>query len=236
MPWKRNGGLKMYHGLKVLRTLIPALALVLTHSEPVRASQAPRGPQLDVLAESASPDIRYMARWIDRTADNQGMPFVIVDKKAARVFVFGSGGQLIGSAPTLLGLAPGDHSVPGIGERPLSKIAPSERTTPAGRFQSEPGRNLTGEDVVWVDYDAGLAIHRVRPGSAQERRQQRLASPQADDNRISLGCIVVAAPFYESVIAPVLGRQRGVVYVLPETRPVAELFGAQHQASLDTAP
>jgi hypothetical protein len=62
----------------------------------------------------------------------------------------------------LLGLARGDVSVPGIGERKISDINPHERTTPAGRFISEPGRNLSGEDIVWVDYDAAVSMHRVR--------------------------------------------------------------------------
>lgn len=102
----------------------------------------------------------------------------------------------------------------------------AERTTPAGRFASQPGHNDKGEDIVWVDYDASLAIHRLRPAPAHERRAERLASPASDDNRISFGCIVVPVVFYDSVVAPTLGRQRGVVYVLPETRPVRAMFGA----------
>ncbi len=102
---------------------------------------------------------------------------------------------------------------------------PAERTTPAGRFASEPGRNLSGEHVVWVEYDSGFAIHRVRPGAGYERRLQRLASATPADNRASLGCVVVGPTFYDEVVAPALGQQRGVVYVLPETRPVASLFG-----------
>lgn len=193
------------------------------------AAQASQPPEDQVIfaSEPASKDARYAVQWVLGSNDHQGMPFVIVDKKSARIFMFDARGRILGASPTLLGLAPGDHSVPGIGARPLSQILPDERTTPAGRFLSEPGRNLTGEDVVWFDYDAALAIHRVRPGSAQERRQHRLDTPEAADNRVSLGCVVVPVAFYESVIAPVLGRQRGVVYVLPETRPVAELFGSQ---------
>jgi hypothetical protein len=39
--------------------------------------------------------------------------------------------------------------------------------------------------------------------------------------------VVVPVGFYERVISPVLGRQRGVVYVLPETRAVQALFGSR---------
>lgn len=93
-------------------------------------------------------------------------------------------------------------------------------------FASQPGHNDKGEHIVWIDYDASLAIHPLRPAPAHERRPERLASPGSDDNRISLGCIVVPVVFYETVIAPTLGRQHGVIYVLPETRPVQAMFGA----------
>jgi len=148
--------------------------------------------------------------------DARGRPFAIVDKRQARLLVFRADGQLLGAAPALLGLAVGDHAVPGLGRR-AGKIAPHERTTPAGRFESEPGRNHLGEAIVWIDYDAALAIHRLRPAAAHERRPQRLASPSPGDNRISLGCIIVDPAFYDLVVAPTLGRQRGVVYVLPES-------------------
>jgi len=180
----------------------------------------------DIEAGPRSADARYVAQWAVASRDHKGLPFAIVDKKSAKLFVFASSGRMVGAAPALLGLAPGDHSVPGIGQRDPSQIQPNERTTPAGRFVSAPGRNLSGEDIVWVDYESGFAIHRVRPGDARERRQQRLASATPHDNRVSLGCVVVTVAFYESVVKPTLGTQRGVVYVLPETRPAREMFGA----------
>lgn len=167
-----------------------------------------------------------MGHWISDTSDNQGLPFVIVDKKGARIYVFDAAGRLVGEAPALLGLAPGDHSVPGIGQRELSQILPHERTTPAGRFVSLPGRNLKGEQVIWIDWNAGLAIHRVRTNNPKERRPQRLASATVEDNRISLGCVVVSLEFFENVVHATLGKTRGVVYVLPETRPVSEFFAS----------
>ena len=75
--------------------------------------------------------------------------------------------------------------------------------------------------------DASLAIHRLRPAPPRERRPQRLDSPSSEDNRISLGCVIVSTDFYLSVIQPSLGRRRGVIYVLPESRPVQAMFGAQ---------
>lgn len=186
----------------------------------------------DFAGEPASPAARSQAEWVLSQRDHQGLPFAIVDKRDARLYVFAGSGQLLGAAAALLGLAPGDHAVPGVGQRAPSEIPPFERTTPAGRFASEPGRNLQGEAVVWFDYEAGLAIHRLRPAAASERRPQRLRSDTPDDNRISLGCVVVAVDFYETVVGPVLGRQRGIVYVLPENR-AALLAGGALEA---TAP
>ncbi|WP_395055325.1 hypothetical protein [Polaromonas sp.] len=180
----------------------------------------------DFAGEAASADARYAAALVMASSDNKGLPFVIVDKKDAKLFVFDAGGRLRGASAALLGLASGDRSVPGIGQRPVSQILPAERTTPAGRFLAQPGRNLQGEDVIWVNYSEGLAIHRVRPGNKHEQRRERLASATPDDNRISLGCVVVPVAFYEGVITPLLGRGRSVVYVLPEDSSVYALFGA----------
>jgi hypothetical protein len=160
------------------------------------------------------------------TGDTHGMPFVILDKKNATMHVFSADGRLRGSTPVLIGSAIGDESVQGVGDRQLSGIRPSERTTPAGRFISTPGRNASGEDIVWVDYEAAVSMHRVRAKVASERRLQRLASPTPDDNRISFGCINIPPDFYNTVVRPLLGNARGVVYILPETRTASAQFGS----------
>lgn len=178
----------------------------------------------DFQGQAASVPVQALAQWAFTAGDAAGRPFAVVDKLQARIFVFGADGRLAGSAPALLGQARGDMSAPGVGSRVASGIAPQERTTPTGRFASVPGRNQHGEAIVWVDYDAAIAIHRLRATRADERRPQRLASATPDDNRISLGCIVVEEAFYDAVVAPLLGRQRGVVYVLPEVRDWTEVF------------
>lgn len=172
-----------------------------------------------------SAEARQVAQWVADTGDNQRLPYLLIDKRAARVHVFNAAGALQASSAVLLGLARGDHSVPGIGERPMSAIAPHERTTPAGRFLSEPGHNLQGEDIVWIDYDAAVSLHRVRTANAADRRLQRLATATVADNRISYGCVNVPQRFYDRNILPLLGNQRGVIYVLPETRSAAAFFG-----------
>lgn len=193
--------------------------------EPVMAVPG-AGSSADMTLVAASADARYALRWIMSARDNQGLPFVVVDKKGGRIFVFDATGQLRGASPALTGLTPGDHTVPGMEQRNVASLRADERTTPAGRFVSEPGHNLHGEAIVWIDYTAKLAIHRLRPAAAAERRAERLASETPDDNRISLGCVVVPVNFYETVVNPVLGKSHGVVYVLPETQPVQRMLGA----------
>jgi hypothetical protein len=165
--------------------------------------------------------------WIRSSGDAAGKPFAVVDKRAARIYVFDQSGRLAGQSPVLLGSAPGDHTVPGVGLRTqLGAVAPDERTTPAGRFEAEPGLNISGEHVVWVDYENAFAIHRLRPGFAFKARADRLATALAQDKRVSWGCVVVPVAFYQQVVEPVLGRSPSVVYVLPEARPLRTVFEA----------
>ena len=169
----------------------------------------------------ASADAGRVVDWVRHSGDAQDRPFAVVDKRAARLYVFDRRGQLVGQSPALLGSTPGDHTVPGVGARTQSgQLGADERTTPAGRFETAPGRNLSGEHVVWVDYESAFAIHRVRPGAAYKTRLQSLATPVADGKRLSWGCVVVPVDFYRTVVQPVLGAGRSVVYVLPETQPL----------------
>jgi hypothetical protein len=137
--------------------------------------------------------------------------------------VFEAAGRLRAASAALVGMARGDESAPGVGQIAPALIPVAMRTTPAGRFNTEPGRNLDGEDIVWFDYDAGLAIHRLRP-NARQARQERIRSHKPEDHRVSAGCVVVPVEFYEQAIAPVLGHQPGVVYVLPDTRSIEDVF------------
>ncbi|MEE4202896.1 MAG: hypothetical protein V2I45_04655 [Halieaceae bacterium] len=159
-----------------------------------------------------------MADWIVSSKDNLSLPFAIVDKVNAKVYVFEADGKLYGAAPVLLGLAKGDRSPPGIGDRPLSLIRPDERTTPAGRFLSTMGYNHKGKHILWLDHEQALSMHAVVKGTAKDRRAERLSSPTPLDNRISFGCINVPTEFFEEAIRGKFTGAGGVVYVLPETR------------------
>jgi hypothetical protein len=174
--------------------------------------------------EQKSRSAQHVADWVVDSGDNSRMPFVIVDKTSAKVFVFDADGRLCGAAPALLGLARGDDSIPNIGNQKLSDIRPEERTTPAGRFVASLGFNFHGKDILWVDYDLAVSLHRVVTSNPAERRLERLATPTPQDNRISYGCINVPAKFFDDVVRPAFAGTYGIVYVLPEIRSNKEIF------------
>jgi hypothetical protein len=204
-----------------------ALALLLVAGFAPAAAAADESPQHAVFGrERASGDARRVADWIVVSKDNDGLPFAILDKKDAKVFIFHPDGRLRGAAPALLGLGRGDVALAGIGARELSKIAPNDRVTQAGRFVADLGVDHHGDDVLWLDYEGGLAMHRVITTNPKEQRAQRLATATPLDNRISFGCINLPVKFYEQVLQPAFTGTKGIVYVLPETRDALAFFAS----------
>ncbi len=175
-------------------------------------------------AELAPEAVVQVATWVAASGDNKGLPFMIIDKFTAEVFVFGPDGRFRGVTPALLGVARGDHSAPGVGDRELSDIPPKDRTTPAGRFVANYGPAYGGQTVLWVDYETSVSLHPVVTTNPKEHRLERLASATPDDNRITFGCINVAAAFYDEVVRPTFTGTSGVVYILPEATPLNEVF------------
>jgi len=200
---------------------------ILSAGHPAAAETGGAAPmRANFARELASRDARHIADWALDSADHRGMPFMVVDKTQAKIFVFDAKGRLLGAGPVLLGSALGDDSVPGIGNRPLSTILAEERTTPAGRFVASLDLNLRGEEILWVDYASSVSLHRVVTSKPKERRAERLATATPLDNRISYGCINVTEKFYKTVVSPAFTGVGGIVYVLPETRSSLEVFGS----------
>jgi len=179
------------------------------------------GPQF--ASEAASSDTRRVLQWVLSSGDNVKLPFIIVDKLQAKVYVFNAGGELLGATPALLGRARGDDSAPGIGSRRLATIRADERTTPAGRFVAFMGRDFE-HDLLWIDYEISLSLHRVIKGDPGDHRLQRLASASPQDRRISYGCINVPVGFYERIVLKTFAGTRGIVYILPEVKAVEDFF------------
>jgi hypothetical protein len=184
------------------------------------------GPLADFGKEDAPADVVHVANWVSYTHNAKKKAFVLIDKKQARMYVFDPQGKLKSDAPILLGKAVGDHTVPGIGNKPMSQIKEDEKTTPAGRFLAQPGRNSKNEDIIWIDYNAAVSMHRMRKVSAEERRAERMSTPDPGDNRISYGCVNVPPDFYNSVLRPTVSKYGAFVYVLPETKTPQQQFGS----------
>jgi hypothetical protein len=184
----------------------------------------PSGPT-DPL-QSASEEVRRVARWVAQSGDNAGMPYLLIDKVNAQVFAFDRAGRFQAATPALLGLARGDHLL-APNSATMEQMPPQVRITPAGRFVSKLAIDSLGKELLVLDYDASISLHAVVKGTPEERRAERLKSATAQDNRISFGCINVPEPFYATVVSPSFARTKGIVYVLPETSPAAALFGFQ---------
>ncbi len=215
----------------------PALAVaspakVAAKAHPPRAARKapagnrPRQTARDVLPEAIrSEDTTRVADWIAASHDNGALPYIIIDKKAASLFLFDAKGEPIGSAPVLIGVAPGDDATPGVGGKNLAEIGPAEKTTPAGRFLAKYGLAAGKQKVLWVDYATSVALHPIPPGaSKKERRPQRMLSPTPDDNRITFGCINVPKAFYGRSVRPLFQKKGGYVYILPDTKPIEVVF------------
>lgn len=202
-------------------TLCLCIPLLSAGCAPSSVATRDNNPMLRVAqaddAESASRRTKEMADWVVSSKDNRNKPFAIIDKVNAKVHTYGPDGKPRGEAPVLLGLAKGDYSVPGIGNKSYSQIKNSERTTPAGRFESVMGKNHKGKDILWLDYEDALSMHAVVKGIPSDRRYERLASLTPLDNRISYGCINVPKPYFKDVIQGNFSGNGGVVYILPET-------------------
>jgi len=212
--------------------LMASVGLLL--AEPVAAAGAQGGvapvardtksPGTETADITRSADAARLLKWVTATGDNLDLPFIIIDKVHANATAFHPDGSPVATAAALIGLGRGDVSPPGIGQRRLADIPPADRITPAGRFIASLGNDLGVADVLWVDYDAGISLHRVITGNPKDNRRMRLASTTTTDNRISYGCINVPVAFFESVIHPLFARTNGVVYILPEAKPLSEIF------------
>jgi hypothetical protein len=164
--------------------------------------------------------------WVTASGDNNHLPFIVMDKVAAEIFVFDSTAQFIAASPALFGETAGDDSAPGVGDRELSAIPPADRTTPAGRFIAKFGRAAGNREVLWVDFPTAVSLHAVITTNKKQHRVARLESPTPADNRITFGCINVPTKFYADVVKPLFNDSAGVVYILPETRPLNAVFPA----------
>lgn len=217
------------HASTVIRSLSVglAMALALASIGVATAEDAVAQPAAAVdelpQGQEVSDTVIALAGWVVATRDSQGYPFAIMDKAAAQVLVFDGDGRLRGAAPALFGSATGDHTAPGVAGLALREIPGRDRTTPAGRFVGGFGPSIDAGRVLWVDYESAVSIHPTATGVPAEKREERLASPSPDDNRVTHGCINVSPAFYDQIIRATF-EKGGVFYVLPDKASIEETF------------
>jgi len=214
------------------KVLVPLVAIVLSGSMPalaitnvktrVAAPSRAKGTVEEVVVRSEA--ATRVVDWIAATGDNRSLPYAVVDKNAAQVFLFDAKGKYVAHAPVLIGIAVGDDATPGVGKKSLAEIGPAEKTTPAGRFLAKFGLAAGKQQVLWVDYTTSVAMHPIPTGNPKERRRARMLSPAVDDNRITFGCINIPQTFYNKGVRPLFLRKGGYVYVLPDTKSLEEVF------------
>jgi len=216
----------------MMKVLVPLVAIVLSGSMPalaitnvktrVAAPSRAKGTVEEVVVRSEA--ATRVVDWIAATGDNRSLPYAVVDKNAAQVFLFDAKGKYVAHAPVLIGIAVGDDATPGVGKKSLAEIGPAEKTTPAGRFLAKFGLAAGKQQVLWVDYTTSVAMHPIPTGNPKERRRARMLSPAVDDNRITFGCINIPQTFYNKGVRPLFLRKGGYVYVLPDTKSLEEVF------------
>jgi hypothetical protein len=172
-----------------------------------------------------SEGVTRVADWVAESGDNHSLPYAIIDKTNGALFFFTAAGKPLDPVPVLIGIAVGDEATAGIGSKKLAEIGPAEKTTPAGRYLAKFGLAFRKERILWVDYATSVALHPIPPdASKKDRRRERMLSPEPDDNRITFGCINVPRAFYAKVLSRQFQKKGGYVYILPDTKPIEEVF------------
>ena len=103
----------------------------------LRPAVAPHPKWANFNGERKSEDARHLADWVVDSGDHHGMPFAILDKVEARVFVFDPRRTTLWCSPcSARAWEKVMTSVPVSVTRNLSEIHPKDRITQAGRFVS----------------------------------------------------------------------------------------------------
>lgn len=200
----------------------PTVAAPATGQDSVSRKPAASRPA----ATLPSPDVQHIAAWTVHSGDHQGLPFIIIDKRNAQAVAFDRQGKLLQATPVLLGMGIGDTMPPGVAELNMYHTQPAQRVTPAGRYVAEEGVNLEKQSVLWIDYDAGIALHKIPAKRTKQQRHERMGSADPAEHRITYGCVNVWPAFYDRVVRPHFKSKGGIVYVLPDSTPLKSVFNS----------
>lgn len=217
----------MNHGILALAGLALIQSAPGTAAQTMIAPVASETSQTQTTEADRSEAAFRVTRWVATSGDHARLPYIIIDKPSAAMFLYDAKDKLLAKAPVLLGIALGDEATPGIGSKNLSEIGPAEKTTPAGRFLAKFGVAAGWQKVLWVDYATSVAIHTIPTGNSKEKRRERMLSEAIDDNRVTFGCINVPKAAYAK-IRQQFGKKGGYVYIVPDSKPVEAVFPPLH--------
>jgi len=115
----------------------------------------------------APPAPGQIAEWVAATRDNGGLPFFVVDRTYAQLYVFDAAGGLQAVAPVTLDESRGDRSAGVGGARPAGdtgRLYENEKSAPAARFIAARDGDLREEGVAPAAAYENV-INRILAGS-----------------------------------------------------------------------
>ena len=149
-----------------------------------------------------------------KDARTHGKPFFIVDKAGGATHVFGASGSEEAVIPSLSGKGLGDIVDNSI---PLKQMTDADKITPAGAFDIK-GNDLDYGGATIFDGKAGdssvVAIHKYYKDPSG-KRLEALLSNNAEDSRMSFGCVNVLDDDYDKFVKP-NAAVGNMVYVTPD--------------------
>lgn len=146
-------------------------------------------------------------------------PYILIDKPNATGYVIGADHRIQATFPVLLGRERGDQPNT-VNVKIDSPVSPGA-TTPAGMFRLSRAK-LTEKD--FEEYNdnifrldgpgaGGNSIHETWRGELTSR-EQALATPTPEDNRVSWGCVNISKAVFETHVKQLPSGT--VVWITPE--------------------
>ena len=168
-------------------------------------------------------------------AMKSGKWFMVADKPNGMLHIFKEDGSHALSDPTLYGKDKGDVLAA------VSSLEGGPKITPAGKFtmKESPADYAGGTSLILMeskDYTGYIAVHAADTSTPSENRLGRLATPSAEDNRISYGCINTKHDTFINEIKPNISKlDGGMMFILPESEEkAAEMFAPETRTETRT--
>ena len=168
-------------------------------------------------------------------AMKSGKWFMVADKPNGMLHIFKEDGSHALSDPTLYGKDRGDVLAA------VSSLEGGPKITPAGKFtmKESPAEYAGGTSLILMeskDYTGYIAVHAADTSTPSENRLGRLATPSAEDNRISYGCINTKHDTFINQIKPNISKlDGGMIFILPETQEAAaQMFAPETRTETRT--